>query len=179
VFGICCYLLFVICFLLFAFCYLLFAFCYLLFAICYLVFLAFSKSLSLSQSLPMNAAKRNKAIFPLNRLMRVLDAKTGLYINGGDGLVAIKTTKNLNQQALHYVHTDHQGSYQVVSNELARVEDRLSLNPYGRRCNPTTDNLLLGTTDLAMGSVSLGCPAIGLVYFTGRFIYDIYAEDQK
>lgn len=47
---------------------------------------------------------------------------------------------------------------------------------YEMATNPTIDNLLLGTTDLFVGVVSISCPVVGLIYFTGRIIYDIARE---
>ena len=49
-----------------------------------------------------------------------------------------------------------------------------ALTVYDMWENPTTDNLLLGTSDILMGVVSTAFPIVGLVYFGGRLILDYY-----
>lgn len=52
-----------------------------------------------------------------------------------------------------------------------------SMTVYDMVRDTTTENLLLGSADLIMGIVSIGCPVVGLVYFTGRIIYDMTSEE--
>jgi hypothetical protein len=52
-----------------------------------------------------------------------------------------------------------------------------AITVYDMVSNPTTENFILGSADLVMGVVSIGCPVVGLVYFTGRIIYDIVSEE--
>ncbi len=42
--------------------------------------------------------------------------------------------------------------------------------------DPTTENLVLGSADLVMSVVSIACPVVGITYFTGRLIYDIFKD---
>ena len=52
-----------------------------------------------------------------------------------------------------------------------------AMTVYEMTTNPTTENLILGSADLIMGVISIGCPVVGLVYWTGRIIYDIVSEE--
>lgn len=52
-----------------------------------------------------------------------------------------------------------------------------AMSVYDMSTNPTTESLVLGSADLIMGVVSIGCPVVGLIYFSGRIIYDIASEE--
>ena len=65
------------------------------------------------------------------------------YITGGDGLAAI-FVKNNGMDTLYYVHTDHLGSINVITNESGAVVKNYSFDSWGRRRNPvdwTYDNI--------------------------------------
>ncbi len=58
------------------------------------------------------------------------------YVPGGDGLAAI-FLKDLNQgEDLYYIHKDHLGSYQAISDESGALLEELSFDPWGNRRNP-------------------------------------------
>jgi RHS repeat-associated protein len=57
------------------------------------------------------------------------------YIYGGDGLAAIYT-KQYVSQTMHYVHKDHLGSLDKITNSSGNVVDSLSFDAWGRRRNP-------------------------------------------
>jgi len=58
------------------------------------------------------------------------------YINGSDGLAAI-FVRNNGQDTLYYVHTDHLGSINVITNQSGVVVKNFSFDAWGRRRNPT------------------------------------------
>lgn len=58
------------------------------------------------------------------------------YINGSDGLAAI-FVRNNGQDTLYYVHTDHLGSINVITNQSGTVVKNFSFDAWGRRRNPT------------------------------------------
>ena len=57
------------------------------------------------------------------------------YIAGGDGLAAIYVLNN-SVDTMYYVHTDHLGSYNVVTNQSGSVVQNYSFDAWGRRRNP-------------------------------------------
>jgi len=57
------------------------------------------------------------------------------YIAGGDGLAAIFVRNNGND-TMYYVHTDHLGSFDVITNQSGQVVQRYSFDAWGRRRNP-------------------------------------------
>jgi RHS repeat-associated protein len=58
------------------------------------------------------------------------------YITGGDGLAAI-FEKNNQGENLYYIHKDHLGSYQAVSDNNGNLVEELSFGPWGRRRKAT------------------------------------------
>ncbi len=65
------------------------------------------------------------------------------YISGGDGIFAIMEKKN-NSITPFYIHTDYQGTYNLITNANGEKVELLSFDPWGRRRNPiswTYDNL--------------------------------------
>ncbi|MFW5872655.1 MAG: RHS repeat domain-containing protein [bacterium] len=72
---------------------------------------------------------------------KIADETTGAttelnYINGGDGLAAIFASNN-SSSALYYIHKDHLGSFQTISNSSGTLEEELSFCPWGRRRSAT------------------------------------------
>ncbi len=58
------------------------------------------------------------------------------YIAGGDGLAAIYEINN-GTGTMYYVHTDHLGSYDAITNQSGTVVQNYSFDAWGRRRNPT------------------------------------------
>jgi hypothetical protein len=57
------------------------------------------------------------------------------YISGGDGIFAIMEKKN-NSITPFYIHTDYQGTYNMITNAYGEKVEQLSFDPWGRRRNP-------------------------------------------
>jgi RHS repeat-associated protein len=57
------------------------------------------------------------------------------YIPGGDGLAAI-FVRNNGQDTMYYIHTDHLGSINVITNQSDSVIKNYSFDTWGRRRNP-------------------------------------------
>jgi RHS repeat-associated protein len=65
------------------------------------------------------------------------------YINAGDGLFAIyewKENKENLQKEMYYIHKDHLGSYQTITNQKGAVVELRSYDPWGRLRNPINWN---------------------------------------
>jgi len=58
------------------------------------------------------------------------------YIYGGDGLAAIYT-KQYSSENMYYVHKDHLGSFDKLTNSAGVVVQSTSFDAWGRRRNPT------------------------------------------
>gem|GEM_PF-2155017 len=58
------------------------------------------------------------------------------YIAGGDGLAAI-FVKNGENDTMYYVHTDHLGSFDVITDQSGTVVQNYSFDVWGRRRNHT------------------------------------------
>lgn len=58
------------------------------------------------------------------------------YIAGGDGLAAIYVI-NAGVDTMYYVHTDHLGSYDVITNQSGAVVQNYSFDAWGSRRNPS------------------------------------------
>lgn len=58
------------------------------------------------------------------------------YIAGGDGLVAI-FVRNNSLDTMYYIHTDHLGSINVITNQAGTVVKNYSFDAWGRRRNAT------------------------------------------
>ncbi len=63
--------------------------------------------------------------------------KEKFYIFGGDGLVAVQITDDTGSK-LSYVHKDHLGSMQCLTNDADALEQELSFDAWGNRRNPDT-----------------------------------------
>jgi hypothetical protein len=57
------------------------------------------------------------------------------YIAGGDGLAAI-FVRNDGMDTLYYIHSDHLGSIDVITNQSGAVIQNCSFDAWGRRRNP-------------------------------------------
>ena len=60
------------------------------------------------------------------------------YINGGNGITAIYETKSTGNKNMHFVFTDHLGSYSLITDQDGAFEERMSYDPWGHRRNPAT-----------------------------------------
>jgi len=65
------------------------------------------------------------------------------YINGGDGLFAIyewvrKPGAMDENKRMFYIHKDHLGSYETITDEDGVIVEKLNFDPWGRRRNPLT-----------------------------------------
>jgi len=58
------------------------------------------------------------------------------YISGPSGIVAVLQRSN-SQDSIFYVHTDHLGSWDVVTDWNGAIRDRYNFDPWGRRRNPS------------------------------------------
>ncbi|MDZ4203220.1 MAG: RHS repeat-associated core domain-containing protein, partial [Bacteroidales bacterium] len=58
------------------------------------------------------------------------------YLHAGDGLFAILVTEGTASN-LYYIHKDHLGSYNAITDATGNLVETLSFDPWGRRRNPT------------------------------------------
>lgn len=97
------------------------------------------------------------------------------YIVAGGNIVAIRTEKTGLATTTHYMHYDHLGSVDVVTDENASVIERSSFSPFGMRRNAGNWNDATGfltsefTTRGFTGHEQLD--EVGLVHMNGR-VYD-------
>lgn len=95
------------------------------------------------------------------------------YISGSDGIVAVRTTETSQPTTLQYIHKDHLGSIQAISNDLGGVVEILSFDSWGNRRNsdwtpattPISSELDKGFTEHEM------LDEVGLIHMNGR-VYD-------
>jgi len=59
------------------------------------------------------------------------------YIYATTGIVGIYEMKSTGINKMHYVYTDHLGSYNVITDATGNVEEQLSFDAWGRRRNAT------------------------------------------
>jgi RHS repeat-associated protein len=85
-----------------------------------------------------NTVKKTK-LFALGSYEKEIDSLGNVrelyYINTGNGIAAVIEKKN-NQENIFYVHSDHLGSFDVISKSDGSVQERLNFDPWGRRRNP-------------------------------------------
>ncbi|WP_338616179.1 RHS repeat-associated core domain-containing protein [Pigmentiphaga sp. CHJ604] len=97
------------------------------------------------------------------------------YITASSGTVAIYTTRSTNVTTLRYLHKDHLGSTNAVSDETGAVVERLAYDAWGKRQFPngTTDpgNTLAGVNTDRGFTGHEHLEEVGLVHMNGR-IYD-------
>nr|NQU92355.1 hypothetical protein [Bacteroidota bacterium] len=60
------------------------------------------------------------------------------YLHGGDGVFAVFEDRGQGQERIYYVHKNYLGSYDVITNDVGGVEERLNFDPWGRRRDPNT-----------------------------------------
>jgi len=74
---------------------------------------------------------------------KIIDNTTGVtkelcYLPGVKGYAAIyETNSNAQPPKLHYIHRDHQGSIQCITNENGNIEEEMSFDAWGNRRNAT------------------------------------------
>lgn len=97
------------------------------------------------------------------------------YITASSGTVAIYTTRSTNVTTLRYLHKDHPGSTNAISDETGAVVERLAYDAWGKRQFPngTTDpgNTLAGVNTDRGFTGHEHLEEVGLVHMNGR-IYD-------
>ena len=64
------------------------------------------------------------------------DARLIHYIAGGDGIAAIYVL-NMGLDTMYYIHTDHLGSYDAITNQSGTVVQNYSFDAWGLRRNPS------------------------------------------
>ena len=95
------------------------------------------------------------------------------YINGGSGASAIYTVAtNSVTPTLRYLHKDHLGSFESITNETGALVERLSYDPFGKRRNKDgTDGAVTAqSTDHGFTGHEM-LDSVGLVHMNGR-MYD-------
>ena len=60
------------------------------------------------------------------------------YINGGDGLFAIYVKNTRGSDSLYYIHKDHLGSIETITDDRGQVLAKYNYDPWGRKRNPDT-----------------------------------------
>ncbi|MBK9261550.1 MAG: hypothetical protein IPM54_17310 [Polyangiaceae bacterium] len=100
------------------------------------------------------------------------DVEHRYHVRSSERTVAVVTRSSAGKKT-QFLHTDHLGSIDVVSNENGGVDERRSYDPFGARRNPEwgkpPGTLTAGTTFGFTGH--LGDEELGLVYMRGR-VYD-------
>ena len=95
------------------------------------------------------------------------------YIGSGDGLAAIYVI-NAGVDTMYYVHTDHLGSYDVITNQSGAIVQNYSFDAWGRRRNPsnwTYNNLPIHSLFSRGYTSHEHLDAFNLINMNGR-IYD-------
>ena len=95
------------------------------------------------------------------------------YVAGGDGLAAI-FVKDDQGENLYYIHKDHLGSYQAVSDESGALKEELYFSPWGNRGSATTWSYPLSQNEGFYGRGFTGhehLPEFNLINMNGR-VYD-------
>jgi RHS repeat-associated protein len=96
------------------------------------------------------------------------------YINAGGRSVAIYTQQGDNTDKIRYLHTDHLGSIDVITDENRQIVERQSFSPFGSRRNndwssPTSVLAGLETHHGFTGHEQLD--DVGIIHMNGR-LYD-------
>ncbi len=96
------------------------------------------------------------------------------YIVAGSALVAVHTTRNGEPDRTRYLHKDHLGSIDAITDESGAVVERLSFDAWGRRRNVSDWG---PGTGVAASEVNRGYTGhemldeVGLIHMNGR-VYD-------
>ncbi len=98
------------------------------------------------------------------------------YIRGGDGLFAIYVIHEGTDSPamMYYIHKDHLGSYESITDATGAVVERMSFDPWGRRRNPTNwsyDNVPIPTLFDRGFTGHEHLDVFGLINMNGR-VYD-------
>jgi RHS repeat-associated protein len=97
-----------------------------------------------------------------------------LYIYGTDGLVAFYEKKSNNQNNMLYVHKDHLGSLECLTNSNGSIVQEFSYDAWGRRRNPVdwSYNNMPATYYIDHGyTLHEHLDAFGVINMNGR-VYD-------
>lgn len=94
------------------------------------------------------------------------------YLHGGSGLFAILVIQNSTHE-LYYIHKDHLGSYNAITDENGNLVETLSFDAWGRRRNPDdwTDYNVSGTLFARGFTGHEHLDQFGLINMNGR-VYD-------
>ena len=95
------------------------------------------------------------------------------YVYGGDGLAALFVKDNSGEN-LYYIHKDHLGSYQAVSDETGALKEELYFSPWGNRGGASTWSYPSQKNDGFYGRGFTGhehSPEFNLINMNGR-VYD-------
>lgn len=95
------------------------------------------------------------------------------YITGGDGVAAIFEKTNSSDN-LYYIHKDHLGSYQVITDNTGAETDSMSFGPWGNRRNPADWSYPTSQTDFLFDRGFTGhehLDEFNLINMNGR-VYD-------
>ncbi len=93
------------------------------------------------------------------------------YIYAGNELVAIHTESSTGAADTKYVHADHLGSVDVITDDFGRVIERNSFDPHGKRRNFDWSSAPIGTLASVVSRGFTGhesLDSLGLVHMGGR-----------
>ncbi len=96
------------------------------------------------------------------------------YIVGGDGLFAAVTLQPGVNSKTRYLHKDHLGSIQTITNEMGNVTEVLSFDSWGLRRNPVTwaPGIPAASSEIDRGFTGHEqLDEVGLIHMNGR-VYD-------
>ncbi|NVO09211.1 MAG: VCBS repeat-containing protein [Bacteroidales bacterium] len=110
------------------------------------------------------------------------------FIGAPTGICAVWEKVGSASGALHYIHTDNQGSWLKITSSSGAVENTYSYDAWGRPRNPSTWELLPISTSNALGNLNAMQPrfdrgytghehmcGFGLINMNGR-LYDPYLQ---
>jgi RHS repeat-associated protein len=96
------------------------------------------------------------------------------YVFAGSERVALYSTKSSGQTSLKYLHLDHLGSTDTVTDAAGAVTERLSYDPHGKRRNANWTDALAQLAGIATDRGFTGhehLDDLGLIHMNGR-VYD-------
>jgi RHS repeat-associated protein len=71
--------------------------------------------------------------------------KTLTYLSGPEGVFALHVKNPNGTENIRYIHKDHLGSWNTITDENGNLLQELSFDPWGSRRNPTTWRAFTGT----------------------------------
>jgi len=88
----------------------------------------------------INSVSKKTKYFALGSYEKEIYHTTGIsrelyYVSSPSGIIAVMEKKN-STSTIYYLHTDHLGSFDVVSNPDGTVKERYKFDAWGRRRNP-------------------------------------------